>query len=63
MKGGGLDMLTLDSLYDDAMRRSNQNNMSYNPWEQPGPMLQQQQYDPFLASGGVAAPHNVQWLQ
>ncbi|CAA0806459.1 Putative clathrin assembly protein [Striga hermonthica] len=31
--GGGLDKLTLESLYDDAMRRNNQNT-SYNPWEQ-----------------------------
>ncbi|KAL6519117.1 hypothetical protein OROGR_018437 [Orobanche gracilis] len=30
---GGLDKLTLDSLYDDAIRRTNQNT-SYNPWEQ-----------------------------
>ncbi|XP_024194069.1 putative clathrin assembly protein At5g35200 [Rosa chinensis] len=30
---GGLDLLTLDSLYDDAIRRNNQ-NVSYNPWEQ-----------------------------
>ncbi|XP_071696561.1 putative clathrin assembly protein At5g35200 [Rutidosis leptorrhynchoides] len=31
--GGGLDKLTLDSLYDDAIRRTNQ-NLSYNPWQQ-----------------------------
>lgn len=30
--GGGLDKLTLDSLYDDAIRQKNQ-NVSYNPWE------------------------------
>ncbi|KAL6586127.1 hypothetical protein OROMI_002771 [Orobanche minor] len=30
---GGLDKLTLDSLYDDAIRRTNQNT-SYNPWKQ-----------------------------
>ncbi|XP_044464774.1 putative clathrin assembly protein At5g35200 [Mangifera indica] len=59
---GGLDMLTLDSLYDDAMRRNNQ-NVSYNPWETPamaGPMVQQTAHDPFFASGMVAAPHSVQ---
>ncbi|XP_037453506.1 putative clathrin assembly protein At5g35200 [Triticum dicoccoides] len=46
---GGLDLLTLDSLYDDAHRHTQQ-NASYNPWEQPtpassapmAPMMQQQ---------------------
>ncbi|KAL8037472.1 hypothetical protein ABFX02_11G042100 [Erythranthe guttata] len=56
---GGFDILTLDSLYDDAIRRTNQNNVSYNPWEQ-----QQQTtmmpHDPFYASNGVAAPPSVQ---
>lgn len=59
---GGLDKLTLDSLYDDAIRRNNQ-NASYNPWEpQPmaGPMMQPNGHDPFYASGMVAAPHSVQ---
>ncbi|XP_057487081.1 LOW QUALITY PROTEIN: putative clathrin assembly protein At5g35200 [Actinidia eriantha] len=59
---GGLDKLTLDSLYDDAMRRSNQ-NVSYNPWE-PAPMagnvMPQMMHDPFFASNSVAAPHSVQ---
>ncbi|KAL5783447.1 hypothetical protein ACOSP7_008476 [Xanthoceras sorbifolium] len=59
---GGLDMLTLDSLYDDAIRRTNQ-NVSYNPWE-PAPtsgvMMQQTGYDPFYASSTVAAPPSVQ---
>ncbi|GMY35802.1 putative clathrin assembly protein At5g35200 [Fagus crenata] len=58
---GGLDKLTLDSLYDDAIRRSNQ-NVSYNPWE-PVPMagvVHQTAQDPFLASNMVPAPHNVQ---
>ncbi|KAJ9557899.1 hypothetical protein OSB04_012513 [Centaurea solstitialis] len=53
---GGLDKLTLDSLYDDAVRRTNQ-TASYNPWEQ-GPMMPQP--DPFYASNMMAAPHNVQ---
>lgn len=60
--GGGLDKLTLDSLYDDAIRRSNQ-NASYNPWEQgpmAGPMMPQMVHDPFFASHSVAAPHFVQ---
>ncbi|KAE8668698.1 putative clathrin assembly protein [Hibiscus syriacus] len=60
---GGLEKLTLDSLYDDAIRRSNQ-NVSYNPWEPPGPIngaaMQQLAQDPFFASNMVAAPHSVQ---
>ncbi|XP_038879544.1 putative clathrin assembly protein At5g35200 isoform X2 [Benincasa hispida] len=60
---GGLDLLTLDSLYDDAIRRNNQ-NVSYNPWEPVpvhGAMMQQQPiHDPFFASTAVAAPHSVQ---
>ncbi|OMO81236.1 ENTH/ANTH/VHS superfamily protein [Corchorus capsularis] len=60
---GGLDKLTLDSLYDDAIRRSNQ-NVSYNPWEpapmSSGPMMQQPVHDPFYASNMVAAPPSVQ---
>ncbi|XP_002531947.2 putative clathrin assembly protein At5g35200 [Ricinus communis] len=58
---GGLDKLTLDSLYDDAIRRSNQ-PVSYNPWE-PAPMnapMTQTAHDPFFASNAVAAPHSVQ---
>lgn len=61
-KAGGLDLLTLDSLYDDAIRRSNQ-NVSYNPWEQAvptaGPMMQQP-HDPFFASNAMMAPPSVQ---
>ncbi|KAI4380468.1 hypothetical protein MLD38_006655 [Melastoma candidum] len=59
---GGLDKLTLDSLYDDAIRRSNQTT-SYNPWEQPqmaGGMMPQPMNDPFFASQAVAAPLHVQ---
>lgn len=59
---GGLDKLTLDSLYDDAMRRTNQ-NVSYNPWEPmptAGPVMQQVPQDPFFSSSAVAAPHSVQ---
>ncbi|XP_074559359.1 LOW QUALITY PROTEIN: putative clathrin assembly protein At5g35200 [Curcuma longa] len=56
---GGLDKLTLDSLYDDAERRASQ-NVSYNPWEM-GPMMQQPvAHDPFYASNAIAAPHLVQ---
>lgn len=63
--GGGFDKLTLDSLYDDAIRRSNQ-NVSYNPWEQPAaapqpnPMMNQPAHDPFVASWAVAAHPTVQ---
>ncbi|XP_023734011.1 putative clathrin assembly protein At5g35200 [Lactuca sativa] len=63
--GGGLDKLTLDSLYDDAMRRSNQNQIqtpaSYNPWGPQGSMMAPQTGpDPFYGSTMMAAPHNVQ---
>ncbi|KAK4431769.1 putative clathrin assembly protein [Sesamum alatum] len=59
---GGLDKLTLDSLYDDAIRRNNQ-NVSYNPWEQApmgNSMMPQMAHDPFYASNAVAAPPSVQ---
>ncbi|KAE9602310.1 hypothetical protein Lal_00049567 [Lupinus albus] len=58
---GGLDKLTLDSLYDDALRRNNQ-SVSYNPWE-PAPMggmMQPTMHDPFFASNTMAAPPSVQ---
>lgn len=60
---GGLDKLTLDSLYDDAIRRTNQNQTaSFNPWEHgplAGPMMPPPQtaLDPFYAS---TAPQNIQ---
>ncbi|KZV14192.1 clathrin assembly protein [Dorcoceras hygrometricum] len=60
---GGLDKLTLDSLYDDAIRRNNQQNVSYNPWDQAptaNTMMPQAAHDPFYASNGVAAPNFVQ---
>ncbi|KAL2482725.1 putative clathrin assembly protein [Forsythia ovata] len=59
---GGLDKLTLDSLYDDAIRRTNQ-NVSYNPWVQAPtstPMMPQTAPDPFYASNVMAAPPSVQ---
>lgn len=59
---GGLDRLTLDSLYDDANRRANQNT-SYNPWEMApmaGPVMQPMVHDPFYASNSISAPHAVQ---
>ncbi|XP_010057620.2 putative clathrin assembly protein At5g35200 [Eucalyptus grandis] len=59
---GGLDKLTLDSLYDEGMRRSSQSS-SYNPWEpahMAGSMMQQPAHDPFFGSNAVAAPLQVQ---
>lgn len=61
-QAGGLDKLTLDSLYDDAMRKTSQTT-SYNPWEPApltNPMMQQPMHDPFFASNVMAAPHSVQ---
>lgn len=61
-QAGGLDKLTLDSLYDDALRRNTQ-NASYNPWE-PAPVgtmsMQPTMHDPFFASNTVATPPSVQ---
>ncbi|XP_074281139.1 putative clathrin assembly protein At5g35200 [Silene latifolia] len=50
---GGLDKLTLDSLYDDAMRRNNEPT-SYNPWEQASMIPS---HNPFFNSNSMAAPH------
>ncbi|KAF1876111.1 hypothetical protein Lal_00006742 [Lupinus albus] len=58
---GGLDKLTLDSLYDDALRRNNQ-NASYNQWE-PAPMggmTQLTMHNPFSVSNTVTIPPSVQ---
>ncbi|AQL01679.1 Putative clathrin assembly protein [Zea mays] len=61
---GGLDLLTLDSLYDEANRRASQ-PASYNPWDATAsaPMMTTMapaMHDPFYASNGYAAPHGVQ---
>ncbi|KAK1293761.1 putative clathrin assembly protein [Acorus calamus] len=57
---GGLDKLTLDSLYDDAMvRRVNQNGNYHTGQVAPNP-FGASQYDPFYASNNVAPPTNVQ---
>ncbi|KAL9260045.1 putative clathrin assembly protein [Drosera capensis] len=59
---GGLDLLILDSMYDDAIRRSNQTT-SYNPWEPApltNPMMHQAAHDPFYASNTIAPSHAVQ---
>ncbi|PPR84365.1 hypothetical protein GOBAR_AA36341 [Gossypium barbadense] len=49
---GGFDKFILDSLYEDALQRSNQ-NVSYNPWEPPpasAAMMQQPMQEPFYGS-------------
>nr|XP_043639355.1 putative clathrin assembly protein At5g35200 [Erigeron canadensis] len=60
--GTWLDKVTLDRLYDDAVRRTNQ-TMSYNPWEQaPVPrfmIVPQPAPNPFT-SNMMAASHNLQ---
>ncbi|KAG4982605.1 hypothetical protein JHK87_027354 [Glycine soja] len=66
-QAGGLDNRTLDSLYNDALRRNNQ-NASYDPWEPAlgGNMMQPTMHNPFFASNTIAAPPFVQmasrWL-
>ncbi|XP_043710694.1 putative clathrin assembly protein At5g35200 [Telopea speciosissima] len=59
---GGLDILTLDSLYDDAMaRRANQNGTYHMGQVAPNPFeAAQYSQDPFYASNSVAPPTNVQ---
>lgn len=52
MQGGGFDKLTLDSLYDEAAYRQQQ--QYYGP---PNPFLAP---DPFAVSNQVAAPPGVQ---
>jgi len=62
LQAGGLDLLTLDSLYNEAHLRAQQ-NASYNPWETnpaSGPVMQQPMYDPFYASNPIAAARSVQ---
>jgi len=69
---GGLDKLTLDSLYDDALQRRGPNGVAPNSYNMgmntaapnqfhgaPG-MPSVQHMDPFLASDKFAPPSNVQ---
>ncbi|XP_017250352.1 putative clathrin assembly protein At5g35200 isoform X1 [Daucus carota subsp. sativus] len=59
---GGMNKFLLDTLYDDAIKRSNQ-NVSYNPWEQQSSLANPtaaQTYDPFYASNTLAAASTVQ---
>ncbi|XP_023635111.1 putative clathrin assembly protein At5g35200 isoform X2 [Capsella rubella] len=57
---GGLDKLTLDSLYEDAIRVTQQQNRSYNPWEQNAFHNSQMMHQPFFAPNGVPAPLPIQ---
>ncbi|PSS21060.1 Clathrin assembly protein [Actinidia chinensis var. chinensis] len=57
---GGLDKLTLDSLYDNALARAKQNeNYQMGMMESPLEVVPYNQY-PFYASSNVAPPMNVQ---
>ncbi|CAN8232521.1 unnamed protein product [Cochlearia groenlandica] len=63
---GGLDKLTLDSLYEDAMRvnQQQQQQRSYNPWEQnqvrngPPMIMQQPFYTGHMANQTYAYQHH-----
>ncbi|KAK9275849.1 hypothetical protein L1049_023122 [Liquidambar formosana] len=58
---GGLDKLTLDSLYDDAMVRINQNGSYHMGQVGPNPFEAVHcSQDPFYASSNIAPPTNVQ---
>ncbi|XP_071689280.1 putative clathrin assembly protein At5g35200 [Rutidosis leptorrhynchoides] len=62
--GGGLDELTLNSLYDDAISRTNR-FISYNPWDPQGSvpnsmMPAQTASNMFYGSNMMATPHNLQ---
>ncbi|KAG9142189.1 hypothetical protein Leryth_007625, partial [Lithospermum erythrorhizon] len=59
---GGLDKVTLDSLYEDAIRRKNQ-PVSYNPWDTTPTstsMIPLPAQGPFYSSNMMAATHPVQ---
>ncbi|GMI81194.1 hypothetical protein like AT5G35200 [Hibiscus trionum] len=56
--GGGFDKFKLDSLYEEAIKRSYP-NIGYNPWEPP-PTSGVMMHDPFYGSGMVAASPSVQ---
>ena len=60
MQAGGLDKLTLDRLYDNALARAKQNeNYQMGMMESPLEVVPYNQY-PFYASSNVAPPMNVQ---
>lgn len=55
--GGGFDKLTLDSLYDDAAYRHQQQQNQYYGSSAPNPFMTA---DPFAVSNQIAAPASVQ---
>lgn len=58
---GGLDKLTLDSLYDSAMGRTNPTGSYHMGQVAPNPFeAAQYSQDPFFASSSIAPPANVQ---
>ncbi|GAY48501.1 hypothetical protein CUMW_112130 [Citrus unshiu] len=60
---GGLDKLTLDSLYDDAIARNAKRNSSHTVGQQVGSNpfeADSLNQDPFSASSGVTPPANAQ---
>ncbi|XP_077215198.1 putative clathrin assembly protein At5g35200 isoform X2 [Tasmannia lanceolata] len=58
---GGLDKITLDSLYDSAMTRTNQSGSYHMGQVAPNPFESAQfSQDPFYASISIAPPANVQ---
>ncbi|PIA46058.1 hypothetical protein AQUCO_01600378v1 [Aquilegia coerulea] len=59
---GGLDKLTLDSLYEDAMARRTNQNGTYHTGQVASNPFEADQYrqDPFSASSNIAPPTNVQ---
>lgn len=63
MQAGGLDKLTLDSLYDDAIARNANRNSSSTVGQQVGSNpfeADSLNQDPFSASSGVTPPANAQ---
>ncbi|OAY63065.1 putative clathrin assembly protein, partial [Ananas comosus] len=59
---GGLDKLTLDSLYDDAITRRSNPNGAYHVGQVASNPFEPVQYpqDPFFASNSIAPPGSVQ---
>lgn len=61
-QAGGLDKLTLDSLYDDAITRRSNPNGAYHVGQVASNPFEPVQYpqDPFFASNSIAPPGSVQ---
>lgn len=62
LQAGGLDRLTLDSLYDNAMVKPTNQNGSYHMGQVSPNPFESAQYpqDPFYLSNNMAPPTNVQ---